>query len=93
MKKGQLSTKTQLPKHSLIQIVASLTDDSRSVIQGSYTHNVDLAISLSDAISIETLLSFQNATVGDSNRHLMFYRLCKHHFTVVKVFIRFPPDV
>jgi hypothetical protein len=31
------------------------------------THDVDQAISLSDAISIETLPSFQIATSGDSD--------------------------
>ena len=44
-----------------------------------HTRDVDLAISLSDAISIETVLSFQIATAGDSDKHVMFYCLCKHH--------------
>ncbi len=30
---------------------------------------------------IETLLSFQIATAGDSDKHVMFSRLRKHHFT------------
>ncbi len=45
-----------------------------------HTRNVGLAISISDAISVETLLSFQIATTGDSDKHVMFPRLCKHHF-------------
>jgi hypothetical protein len=32
-----------------------------------YSHDLDLAISLSDAISIEILQSFQIATAGDSD--------------------------
>jgi hypothetical protein len=45
-----------------------------------HTRNVGLAISISDAISVETLLSFQIATAGDSDKHVMFPHLCKHHF-------------
>jgi hypothetical protein len=45
-----------------------------------HTRDVGLAISLSNAISIETLLYFQTATAGDSNKHVMFSRLCKHLF-------------
>jgi hypothetical protein len=44
--------------------------------------DVDLAILLSDVISIETLLSFQIATAGDSDKQVMFSSLCKHHFTL-----------
>ncbi len=48
-----------------------------------YTRDLDLAILLSDAISIEILPSFQIATVANSNKHVMFYGLCKHHLTDV----------
>jgi hypothetical protein len=40
---------------------------------------VSLAILLSDAISLETLLSFQIATAGDSDKQVMFSHLCEHH--------------
>ncbi len=42
---------------------ANVTDPLRFV----HTGNVDLVISLSDAISIETFPSFQIATAGDSD--------------------------
>jgi len=42
---------------------------------------VGLTILLSDAISIETFLSFQIAIAGDSDKLVMFSCLCKHHFT------------
>ncbi len=45
-----------------------------------HTRNVGLAISISDAISVETLQSFQIATAGDSDKHVMFPRLCKDNF-------------
>jgi hypothetical protein len=44
-----------------------------------HTRDVSLAISLSDAISLESLLSFQIATAGDNDKQVMFSRLCKHH--------------
>ncbi len=53
-----------------------------------HTRDVDIAILLNDVISIETLLSFQIATAGDSDKHVILYRLCKHYFTAVKSFIR-----
>ncbi len=40
---------------------------------------MSLAILLSDAISLESLLSFQIPSAGDSNKQVMFSRLCKHH--------------
>jgi hypothetical protein len=39
---------------------------------------------LSDVISIETLISFQIATAGDSDKQVMFSRLCKHHLRYVR---------
>ncbi len=47
-----------------------------------HTRDMDLAILRSDAISIETLLSFQIATAGDSDKRAMFYHLCKDHFRI-----------
>jgi hypothetical protein len=46
---------------------------------------VGLAISLSDAISIETLLSFQIATAGNSDKQVMFSGLCKHHLRELRL--------
>jgi hypothetical protein len=39
-----------------------------------------LAISLSGAILIEDFLSLQIAIASSSDKHLLFSRLCKHHF-------------
>jgi hypothetical protein len=55
-------------------------DVPKNNLKLEYTLGVDLAILLSDAISIETVLSFQITTTGDSDKHVMFYRLCKYHF-------------
>ncbi len=40
----------------------------------------DISIKMpSDMISIKNFLSFQIATAGNNNKHVMFPRLCKHY--------------
>jgi hypothetical protein len=46
-----------------------------------YTRDVGLAISLSNAISIEILLSFQIITAGVIDKPVLLSRLCKHHLS------------
>ncbi len=57
---------------SLAATATSILARVNSTLRFVYTHDLDLAISLSDAISIEILPSFQIATAGDSDNILCF---------------------
>jgi len=50
-----------------------------------HTRDVSLMISLCDAISIENFLSFQIAIASSSDKYSLFFRMCKHLFTLKKV--------